>query len=82
MIGADRFFEVFVDTPLELCESRDTKGMYAQARRGVIRNFTGIDDPYEEPLAPELRIETSATSAESNAAMIVNLLRERGVIRR
>jgi sulfate adenylyltransferase len=49
MVGADCFIEVFVDTPLELCEQRDTKGIYAQARRGEIKNFTGIDDPYERP---------------------------------
>src|SRR5258708_10357656 len=47
MIGGERFIEVFVDTPLDVCESRDTKGMYAQARSGAIRNFTRIDDPYE-----------------------------------
>jgi len=47
MVGRDRFIEVFVDTPLEVCEQRDAKGIYAQARRGEIKNFTGIDDPYE-----------------------------------
>jgi sulfate adenylyltransferase len=81
MVGADRFVEVFVDTPLGVCESRDKKGMYAQARRGVIRNFTGIDDPYEEPLAPEVKIETTATSAETNASSIVDELRLKGFIR-
>ena len=77
---AGNFIEVFVDTPLDVCESRDTKGMYAQARRGAIRHFTGIDDPYEAPLAPELTLETVDASAEENARMIVELLRERGYV--
>jgi sulfate adenylyltransferase len=81
MVGAENFVEVFVDTPLDVCESRDTKGMYAQARRGAIRNFTGIDDPYEAPVSPELTIETVAATAESNAASIVGVLRERGFLR-
>ncbi|HYU24920.1 MAG TPA: bifunctional sulfate adenylyltransferase/adenylylsulfate kinase [Thermoanaerobaculia bacterium] len=78
MVGADRFVEVFVDTPLDVCEARDKKGMYAQARRGAIKNFTGIDDPYEPPLSAELTIETTATTPEANAGRIVELLRERG----
>ena len=81
MVGADRFIEVFVDTPLDVCEARDSKGMYAQARRGAIRNFTGIDDPYEAPLAPELTLQTIDSSAETNAAAIVQILRERRFIR-
>ena len=81
MVGTDRFVEVFVDTPLDVCESRDKKGMYAQARRGAIRNFTGIDDPYEEPLSPEVKIETTETSAETNAGSIVEQLRAMGFVR-
>ena len=81
MVGADRFLEVFVDTPLEVCEARDIKGMYAAARRGEVRNFTGIDDPYETPVAPEVTIETTSVAAERNAAAIVALLRERGFAR-
>jgi sulfate adenylyltransferase len=77
MVGADRFIEVFVDTPLDVCESRDVKGMYAQARSGQIRGFTGIDDPYEEPLAPEITLDTVHKSANDNASSIVSLLRER-----
>jgi len=61
MIGPDRFIEVFVDTPLEECERRDTKGMYAKARRGEIKNFTGIDDPYEPPQHPEIKLVTVGT---------------------
>jgi len=81
LIGADRFIEVFVDTPLDVCESRDTKGMYAQARRGAIRGFTGIDDPYEAPLAAELVLETTRAGAGENAKRIVDVLLDRGFIR-
>jgi sulfate adenylyltransferase len=81
MVGSDRFIEVFVDTPLDVCESRDIKGMYAAARRGEVKNFTGIDDPYEVPEAPELTIDTTTTTAEANAQAIVQLLRERGFVR-
>ena len=81
LIGADRFIEVFVDTPIDVCESRDTKGMYAQARRGAIRGFTGIDDPYEAPVKPELVLDTTRTSADDNTKRIVDLLLERGFIR-
>ena len=81
MVGADRFVEVFVDTPLDVCEARDTKGMYAQARRGAIKHFTGIDDPYEAPRGAELTIRTTRATPEENAATIVELLRGRGWIR-
>jgi sulfate adenylyltransferase len=80
MVGGDHFIEVFVDTPIEECERRDTKGMYAKARRGEITGFTGIDDPYEAPPAPELTLDTVALSAEDNARRIVALLTERGFI--
>ena len=78
MIGADKFVEVFVDTPLDECERRDTKGMYVKARRGQIKNFTGIDDPYEPPVSPELTIETVEKTADENARAIFTYLRERG----
>lgn len=81
MVGSGRFIEVHVDTPLPLCESRDVKGMYAKARRGEIRNFTGIDDPYEAPPSPEVRIETEHTPAEVNADRIVAFIRDRGFVR-
>jgi sulfate adenylyltransferase len=80
MAGAEHFIEVFVDTPLDVCESRDAKGMYAAARRGAIRNFTGIDDPYEAPEAPEVTLDTTSVSAEENARKIVDVLRERGFL--
>lgn len=68
------FLEVFVDSPIEVCESRDPKGLYAQARAGEISGMTGIDDPYEEPRAPELHLLTAETSAEEAAATIVRRL--------
>jgi sulfate adenylyltransferase len=81
MVGADRFVEVFVDTPLEICEQRDEKGMYAKARRGEIKNFTGIDDPYETPTDPELVLKTESFTPEENAHNIVAYLLERGFLR-
>ena len=81
MVGAEQFLEIFVDTPLDVCESRDVKGMYAQARAGVIRNFTGIDDPYEAPLAPAFTLDTVTVDAQDNARAILALLAERGFVR-
>ena len=81
MIGADRFIEVFMNTPLEECERRDIKGMYLKARRGEIKNFTGIDDPYEPPVQPELELETARNSPEENARAIVDYLTERGFLK-
>jgi sulfate adenylyltransferase len=80
MVGADRFVEVFVDAPLEVCESRDAKGLYAKARRGEIAGFTGIDDPYEAPLAPELTLDTTKQSAEQNARAIIAYLTRQGFL--
>lgn len=68
------FIEVFVDTPLEVCEQRDPKGMYAMARAGKIRNFTGIDAPYEEPKTPELRLSPAEGDSAAQAARIIELL--------
>ena len=81
MVGDDRFIEIFVDTPLGVCEQRDVKGMYREARAGHLKNFTGIDDPYESPLNPELAIDTVGYSAEENAERILNYLIERGFVR-
>jgi len=80
MVGPDRFIEVFVDTPLEVCESRDSKGMYARARRGEIHGFTGVDDPYEPPEHPEVVLETVRTTAEENARAVVEFLEKRGFL--
>jgi len=78
MVGSDKFIEVHVATPLEVAESRDVKGMYAKARRGEIKGFTGIDDPYEEPVNPEITLDTVKFSAEENANRIVTELEKRG----
>ncbi len=80
IVGKDQFIEVFVDTPLELCEQRDAKGIYAKARKGEIRNFTGIDDPYEPPQHPEMRLDTINRLAEENARLILDYLQGRGFI--
>jgi len=68
------FLEVFVDAPLDICEERDPKGLYAKARAGELPGFTGIDDPYEAPLDPELTISTATTSADEGAAQVLTLL--------
>lgn len=68
------FHEVFVDTPIELCEQRDPKGLYAKARAGEITGFTGIDDPYEAPEAPELRILTAETPVEVAVAEVLAVI--------
>ncbi len=68
------FHEVFVDTPLEVCEQRDPKGLYVKARAGEIRGFTGIDDPYEAPESPELRIPTAETAVEDAVQLVRSLL--------
>ncbi|MOA01995.1 Adenylyl-sulfate kinase [compost metagenome] len=74
LAGAGAFLEIFVDTPLALAEQRDPKGLYQKARRGELKNFTGIDSPYEPPLEPDLHIDTSRESAEEAAERIVEYL--------
>jgi adenylylsulfate kinase len=71
------FLEVYVSTPLEICEKRDPKGLYAKARRGEIKNFTGIDDPYEIPTRPELVIDTSQIDLQGASDLVLNLIRKR-----
>ena len=82
MVGGDHFVEVFVDTPLEVCEARDVKGLYARARRGEIKGFTGIDDPYEAPQNPEVRVETVGKTPEDSAREIVGYLEARNFVPR
>ncbi|HEX5513494.1 MAG TPA: bifunctional sulfate adenylyltransferase/adenylylsulfate kinase [Gammaproteobacteria bacterium] len=74
------FIEVHVATPLEECERRDRKGLYAKARQGLIKNFTGIDDPYEEPETPELRIDTTDCSVDEAAQRVILKLENMGFI--
>ena len=80
LVAEGEFIEVFVDTPLAEVEKRDPKGLYKKARRGELKNFTGIDSPYEAPEQPEIRIETLRHSAEEAADLIVQQLRERGFL--
>ncbi len=80
MFQDDGFIEIFVDTPLSVCEGRDSKGMYAKARRGEITNFTGVDDVYETPLSPEIVLDTQEFSALENAHRIVDRLEDLGFI--
>ena len=79
--GGD-FVEVFVDAPLEVCESRDPKGLYKKARAGEIKGFTGIDDPYEAPAEPELTLPTADKNPDELAALAIEYLRASGVIGR
>jgi sulfate adenylyltransferase len=80
MVGSGNFIEIFVDTPLEVCEARDAKGIYRMARAGEIKNFTGIDDPYEPPLSAELVLDTVNSSGENNAELILAYLAEQGFV--
>lgn len=74
IIGAEDFKEVYISTPLEVCEARDVKGLYAKARRGEIKNFTGISAPFEAPEHPALSIDTSKVSLEDSVKQILALL--------
>ena len=75
-----KFLEVFVDTPLEECERRDPKGLYAKARAGELPGFTGIDDPYEAPDAPELVLTLDDGAAADQAQLVLALLAEQGLV--
>ncbi len=79
--GAGNFFEIHMDTPLEVCEQRDPKGLYRKARAGEIKHFTGISDPYEAPISPELRLDGGCGMSPGDLArQVVSLLLENGVI--
>jgi bifunctional enzyme CysN/CysC len=77
MMPEGEFFEIFVDTPLSEAEKRDVKGLYAKARAGELKNFTGIDSPYEPPESAEIRIDTTELSADAAADLIVEKLLSR-----
>jgi adenylylsulfate kinase len=79
MIG-ENFVEVFVNAPLEVCEKRDVKGMYKKAREGIIKNFTGIDDPYEPPENPDIELKTDILQVEECVEKILKFLKEKGYI--
>ena len=74
------FLEIYCGASLEACEARDVKGFYKKARAGLIKNYTGIDSPYEEPLSPELVIATDRLSLDASVASVLDLLRERGIL--
>jgi bifunctional enzyme CysN/CysC len=81
MVGAGEFVEIFVDTPLDVAESRDVKGLYRKARRGELSNFTGIDSPYEVPESPELRVNTVGSVPDAAADEVIAYLQKSGKIR-
>lgn len=80
LVPQGEFFEIYCDCALEVCESRDVKGLYKRARAGEIKDFTGISSPYEVPLHPDLVINTSVLNLNESANLVVNFLKERGVI--
>lgn len=79
-LNQDDFIEVFVDAPIEVCEQRDPKGLYKKARAGEIKGFTGIDDPYEEPLNPELVLQAAEKTPDILADEIITFLKDKGII--
>jgi adenylylsulfate kinase len=80
LISEGRFFEVYCDLPIEICEQRDPKGLYKKARAGEIPDFTGISAPYEAPLNPELVLKTGTETLEESTRRVLNLLVEKGII--
>ena len=82
LVATGEFVEIHVDTPLEVAEQRDVKGLYAKARRGELANFTGIDSPYEPPEHPELTVDTVGNSSDEAADLVIARMRELGLIDR
>ena len=80
LVADGEFIEVFVDTPIDVAESRDPKGLYVKARRGELKNFTGVDSPYEVPEQPELRLDTTRLTAEDSAQEILRYLERMGIV--
>jgi adenylylsulfate kinase len=80
LISENSFFEIYCSANLLVCEKRDVKGFYKRARKGEIRNYTGIDSPYEEPSSPELTIDTDKLNIDESTNLVINLLAEQGVI--
>jgi bifunctional enzyme CysN/CysC len=79
LMGDGEFIEVFVDTPLDVAETRDPKGLYKKARRGELKNFTGVDSPYEAPERPEIRVDTTALEPDAAAEHIFDYLMTAGL---
>lgn len=80
LVEDDEFIEVFVDTPIEVCESRDPKGLYKKARNGEIPNFTGISSPYEAPVHAEIVVKNDGISVEEAANIVIDYLKEKGYL--
>ena len=80
LLADGEFVEIFIDTPIEECEKRDPKGFYQKARQGDIKNFTGIDSPYEAPENPEITLSYSGQSAEQSAEQLFDLLKQNGIV--
>ncbi|MEP4298732.1 MAG: adenylyl-sulfate kinase, partial [Paraglaciecola sp.] len=80
LLEEHEFIEVFIDTPIEECEKRDPKGLYQKARQGEIKDFTGIDSPYEAPESPEITLTYTGQSAAESAEQLFDLLTEKGII--
>ena len=80
MMPGEHFIETYVDAPLDVCERRDVKGMYAKARAGIIKDFTGIDDPYESPVNPEIALDTVKYSAYDSAKQILEYISKKGLL--
>lgn len=80
LVEEGEFVEIHVDTPLEVAESRDPKGLYRKARRGELKNFTGIDSPYEAPESPEIRLDTANRTVEEVADEVLSDLLQRGIL--
>ncbi|WP_221800261.1 adenylyl-sulfate kinase [Oceanobacter mangrovi] len=81
MLGEGEFIEVHIDTPIEVCESRDPKGLYEKARAGLIKDFTGIDSPYEAPESPEIRIQNYNISVQEAAQQVIDYLDKQGYLK-
>jgi bifunctional enzyme CysN/CysC len=80
LVGDAQFCEVYIDTPLNIAEARDRKGLYAKARRGELEHFTGVDSRYEPPESPEIHIETRTTDARNAAELVIDQLRRMGIV--
>ena len=81
MLNDGEFIEVYVKCPLDVCEERDTKGLYKKARAGEVKDFTGISSPYEEPLNPELTIDSSKLTVEESTRIVLNYLEEKEYVK-
>jgi bifunctional enzyme CysN/CysC len=80
LVEDDEFVEIFVDTPIAVCEQRDPKGLYRKARRGELQNFTGVSSPYEPPENPELRLDAGRESPDELSDRVIRFLQQRGVL--